>query len=82
LLQERYRANNPTYGTLVQIGGPAASASGYYTLAIPAAPTATAYSVTATAVGAQASDSKCATMTLAYNNGATSKLSTGGGTCW
>ena len=54
LLQEKYRTNNPTYGTLVQIGAASTSADGHYTIAVLAggnAPTATTYIATAAPVG-------------------------------
>lgn len=62
LAQEKWRANNPTYGTLAQIGVGATSGEGYYTIAV-AGNTATAYNATATPTGAQASD-KCGTFTI------------------
>lgn len=64
-LQEKYRANNTTYGTLAQIGGSAASLDGYYTLTVTGN-TATAYVLTATAVAgsSQASDTGCTTPVL------------------
>lgn len=81
LLQERYRANNPTYGTAAQIGAPAASPGGYYAFTVAAA--ANTYTLTATAQNAQASDSKCATFVLAYAAGTTQKSSTpAGNQCW
>ena len=58
--QERWRANNPTYGTAAQI---VASTSDYYTFAVTVN-TANAWTMTATAAGAQATDTRCATMTL------------------
>jgi len=57
-LQERYRANNSTYGTLAQIGYDGTdSAEDYYTLAV-AGNTATAYTATATGQGDQANDAE------------------------
>lgn len=56
-LQERYRANNPTYGTLTDIGFDGTdSLEGYYTIALGDTVSATEYSVTATGVGDQADD--------------------------
>lgn len=46
LLQERWRANNPTYGTAAQIGS-AAVTSTFYAFAVTAN-TATSYTMTAT----------------------------------
>lgn len=61
LAEERYRTTNTTYGTLAQVwGGVTASTGGYYTLAVSNV-TATAYTITATAVGQQASDKEGAT---------------------
>ena len=81
-LQEKYRANNTTYGTLAQIGGSAASSDGHYTLVV-AGNTAVAYTLTATATGGQASDTHCATMTLTIS--AANPRGVKGGTyadCW
>jgi len=50
LAQEKYRANNPTYDTLAQIGASSTSPDRYYTIAVLTgadAPTATTYKVTA-----------------------------------
>lgn len=65
-LQEKYRANNTTFGTLAQIGGLAASSDGFYTLTVGNA-AATSYTLTATAVAGttQAADAGCTAMTLA-----------------
>lgn len=64
-LQEKYRANNTSFGTLAQIGGNAASSDGFYTLAVTGA-SATAYVVTATAAAGttQTSDTGCTVLTL------------------
>jgi len=83
LAQEKYRMNNATYGTLAQVwNGVSTSDGGYYTLAI-SSNTATAYTITATAVGSQSSDAEdgtsCSTLTIAYNNGTTTKTPT---SCW
>lgn len=63
--QEKYRANNTTFGTLAQIGGLAASSDGFYTLTVGNA-AATSYTLTATAVAGttQAADTGCTAMTL------------------
>jgi type IV pilus assembly protein PilE len=82
--QERWRANNTTYTTSLTNLNVSNPASGYYTLSIPSA-TATGYSVTATAAGAQSSDSKCTAFTLQMNAGVITYGSTGSGTwqrCW
>ena len=64
-LQEKYRANNTTFGTLAQIGGAAASEDGFYTLTV-GNNAATTYTLTATAVAGttQAADAGCTAMTL------------------
>ena len=59
LAQEKWRANNPTYGTLAEVwGGQTDSLDGHYTLAI-ASNTATTYTATAApkAGSTQAADS-------------------------
>ena len=66
LAQEKWRANNATYGTLVNIwGGVTASSGGYYTLAITAN-NAIAFTVTATAVStrSQNGDTGCTVFTI------------------
>lgn len=54
MAQERWRADRPTYGTLAEVGNPGAGSS-YYTYTVTDN-TATAYTITATAQGAQAND--------------------------
>lgn len=61
LRQERWRANNPTYGTTANMGTLPTSA--FYTFAVTGN-TATAYNLVATATGQQTSDTACTTMTL------------------
>jgi type IV pilus assembly protein PilE len=92
--EEKYRSNNPTYGTLANIGASANSTGGFYTITItfPSAGTcpsgaakgnANSYIITATKAGSQANDSECATLVLTNNCGTLTKTSTGGGTsCW
>jgi type IV pilus assembly protein PilE len=61
LAQERYRTANTTYGTLAQVwSGVTTSTGGYYTLSI-SNNTGTGYTLTATAIGAQASDAESGT---------------------
>jgi len=89
--QERWRANNPTYGTLANVAVPASTSGGYYTLSV-ANTTATGYEVLAQAAGAQAADTACAFMraTLAAGNitrasGPTSAVGNGAAAnnrCW
>lgn len=66
--QERWRANNPAYGTLADVGVAATSADGHYTLSIPGN-SATGYQVVAAATGAQASDSGCKFIQLTMSGG-------------
>lgn len=66
--QERWRANNVEYGTLVEIGAAATSAVGHYTLSV-AAPSATGYEVLATAQGAQAHDDLCRNLRIRVDGG-------------
>jgi len=67
-LQEKYRANNTTFGTLAQIGGNAASTDGRYNLAVTVGAgalgeddsPAVAYTLTVEAQGDQENDEGCA----------------------
>ncbi|MDP1666097.1 MAG: type IV pilin protein [Methylobacter sp.] len=63
IAQEKYRANNPTYGTLAQISASSTSPDGYYTIAISGTPTATAYLVTAAPLSPFA-DATCGTFAV------------------
>ncbi len=78
--QEKYRGNNTTYGSLLQIGMPATTESGYYTIAV-SSETATGYVVTATAVAgkSQTSDTGCTTIQLQQSAGT---ISTTPSACW
>ena len=79
LEEEKHRLQNTSYGTLAQVwGGVSTTENGHYGLAVSNL-TATSYMITATAVGAQAGDSTCATMTLAYSAGTTTRTPA---TCW
>jgi type IV pilus assembly protein PilE len=62
LLQEKYRVNHVSYGSLTDLGS---FSSGYYTFAI-SGNTAHAYTITATAKSgtSQAGDTGCSAMTL------------------
>ena len=64
-LQEKWRANHPTYGALDEIGfgDDHISVDGYYSLAVSGA-SATGFVVTATGLGPQASDTGCTSITL------------------
>ena len=89
--QERWRANNATYGTLTDVGVAASNADGHYTLSVPSR-SASGYRVLATATGAQAGDADCRylQMTMSGGNvslesGATSAVAnatTANSRCW
>jgi type IV pilus assembly protein PilE len=95
--EERWRANSNTYTTdvssastglrLISSTTTATSynlPSGFYSITL-SNPSATGYTVTATATGAQASDSKCLTLTATLLNGNITYGNTGTGsvnTCW
>lgn len=66
--QERWRANNPAYGTLANVGVAATTADGHYTLSVPSR-TATSYQILATATGAQFGDSNCRFIQLTMSGG-------------
>jgi type IV pilus assembly protein PilE len=84
--QERWRANNTTYTTVLTSAGlnvPDPS-SGYYTLAVSGA-SGTGYTATATAAGAQLKDTKCTSLTLTMAAGTFSYTALPAGnsnTCW
>ena len=83
LAEEQYRAVNTQYGTLAQVwNGVTTSSEGYYTLAISNV-TATSYTITATAVGDQATDSSsgtsCTPLQLSASNGTVTKTPAA---CW
>ena len=99
LRQEKWRSNHAAYGSLTDLVGAAtlASPSGFYTMsAITFAPaggncaggqavgSANSYVLTATTAGIQASDLKCATLTLSNYCGTVSKTWTGASStsCW
>ena len=72
VLEEKYRLNNTSYGSLAQLGATSASLSGYYTMGISNV-TASSYTITATAGSEQSSDTGCTTMSIAYANGTSTK---------
>ncbi len=83
LAEERYRGYNTTYGTLTEVwGGSTSTEGGRYTISISNV-SATSYTITATAVTAQSSDSEdgvsCAAIVLAYSNGTATKTPSN---CW
>ena len=94
MAQERWRSDNTTYtGTLANIGGVSPLPSGFYTIGLStpggncasgvAASNSNSFAVTATAAGAQAADTRCATMVLTSLCGTVTRTSTpAGNTCW
>lgn len=64
--QERFRSNTAAYGSLAEIGVPARSSAGYYTLQIEAL-SADGYALRATAGGLQARDKVCRHLRLTSN---------------
>jgi len=79
LAEEKYRANNPSYGTLAQLGlDPMTSSDGYYTITIPAAPTGAVYSITATPIH---TDAYCATLVINQDSVKTA-TGTDSSNCW
>ena len=58
LAQERWRANQPAYGSLTQIGVAPQSSAGHYRIEVVAAST-DGYEILATATGVQARDVAC-----------------------
>jgi len=79
MAQEKYRANNPIYGTLAQIGASATSSDGYYTISVTIADPWLTYSASAAPVTA---DAGCGTLTI---TNADIKTETGTGSaddCW
>jgi type IV pilus assembly protein PilE len=85
--QERFLSQNNTYTVdiITAAGlnlGSATSSDGYYNLAVAACgggTIATCYLITATAIGPQAGDAECATITLSSTG---VKSGTTPGTCW
>lgn len=83
--QEQFHSLNANYATtLAALGSPATSPEGFYTLSVANVGCTSGYvgcfQVTATAAGAQSSDTDCATLTL---NQSGVRSATGGGTeCW
>ena len=73
LRQERWRANNTSYGTYANLGSPAVD---NYTLTITGI-TATGYTVTATRAGRQAGD-RCGNFVLTVANTVATKSLSGG----
>lgn len=71
LAQERFRVNNPTYGTLAQIGASTSSPDGYYALTVDLGnngPTGFFYLLEAEKVGGR-SDPDCGTLSIEFDAG-------------
>jgi type IV pilus assembly protein PilE len=64
LAQERYRSNNNSYGTLVEVGVRDRSASGYYSVQVTSN-SADGFEVLASATAGQARDAHCRHLRLA-----------------
>ncbi len=79
LTQEKWRATNSVYGTLAQLGLPATSSQGLYTISAGNL-SATSYTLTATATGTQTADTACATIALTENGPDVSTAAKK--TCW
>ena len=91
LRQERWRADNPLYGTMANLFGSAAGATAfnsslnYYNISItPATPTGTSYTITATRKGDLANDPKCGNFTVSMAAGVLTKGVSSGDVkyCW
>lgn len=80
LLEEKYRVNHATYGTLDDLDDflDLEDIEPYYTFAISGS-TATTYTITATAQGSQTSDTDCTPMTIITSNQVSVKGPAG---CW
>jgi type IV pilus assembly protein PilE len=72
--QERWRANHRSYATLAEIGVPASSSAGHYTLQVLSADD-DAYEVVAVATGGQAHDAACRHLKLRLESATVTHLS-------
>lgn len=81
LAQEKWRANNTTYGALSDLGISSTSDDGYYGVAVSGA-TATAYSATATAQGSQAADTDCGNFSINQDGTQSVSGSLSASACW
>jgi type IV pilus assembly protein PilE len=89
--QEKWRSNNTTYGTCIQVVDPVTQAGTactsfnsslkYYTVAVAASPTAVAYSMTATPKTSDQAKDTCGTYTVTMGSGTITRLPTTEG-CW
>lgn len=83
LEQEKFRANNPTYGAAASVGLPANSPDSHYTITVSGAVSATAYELTASPNASQ-NDPECGTLIINQNDekSATGTTGTPVETCW
>jgi type IV pilus assembly protein PilE len=83
MAQERWRANNPSYGDGTQLGYPKNSPDGHYSIAISAGVSSTAYTGTATPQGAQLADnSTCGASNFIVTQLGPDVSTTAKKTCW
>lgn len=80
LVQEKWRANNTTYGNNASLGYPKNSPSGYYSVNITAN-SGSAFTAAATPQGAQAGDT-CTSSQLIINQNGPDLSSATKRTCW
>ncbi len=82
LEQEKWRLNNAEYGDLNSVWGATTTENGHYTLSMSSV-TSSGYTINANAIGSQSDDEadgqSCATLTLVYNAGITTKTPSA---CW
>ena len=83
MAEENYRTNNAQYGSLVQVwNGVSTTTNGYYSLSISST-SATAYTLTATALSTQANDTEsgtaCDSLVLSMSSGTETKTPSA---CW
>lgn len=81
--QEKWRANNTTYGTLTNVAGSDPYTITNYAITVPTN-SGTAFTVIATATGDQLTDTNCKTLSI-DQNGATTSTDSGNNAstgCW
>jgi len=79
LAQEKYRANNISYGTLAQIGSASTSPDGYYGIAIVGTPDSTSYVIKADSIHA---DSDCDIFAVDQDGKLTTAGTYSSADCW
>jgi type IV pilus assembly protein PilE len=80
VLQEKYRIDNPTYGSLSDIGADSHSSESHYGISITLAADSSTYTATATPSGF--TDSKCNVLTINSNDVRTKSGSDSLANCW